>query len=191
VLRHTANLDFNFSDVDFQRTREAYADICVALTESALSFDRPLLTHAAGAIYAGPGMPLASLATLSGYDWITFLYGPRFFNHTCLAYVELLGGVLDTIQHTSSYEDYRTGHFFDCALQEFRNAGDVAAADAMELLKILPAWRTCYVVPTENDDEGLPKLSGYPRIKCLESAFNLELGNMLASPFKARAFGVF
>lgn len=183
VGTEVVTLSFNFSKVDKEKSRAAATFMCDELTRGAMSFQLPYtewqgLQHVMAASYA----PYVIPTFIGPGQEATFIYGPRFLNHSCLALVSLQRAVFGMLVNVRSYEDYKTGHYFDCFLREVRDAAVVAAEDSAELFSLLPAWRSCTVVPTVHDEDGMPKLLGFPTVRCPESAFHEELGQIMAAP---------
>lgn len=181
VSKAFIDLSFDFSAVNFTRLDATDAQMCMTLAEGAQSFQHPLVTHALSAAAGAVTSPfLAGPQAIAG-----FIYGPEFVNHSCMAYVLITRSFTDAIQYTGSYDDFKTGKFFDCFLSEVRLASEAAEAGVLELFDIIPMWRSCRVLPTRYDPvTGMPELMGYPRIQCDDSAFHEELSQTLAAPVR-------
>ena len=179
-------MNFSRTPVDLERLEQVTAQVCVELTNGAASFG-PRLGHVVIGAELGIFNPVA--ATFGIFNPVTsfagtvgFTYGPGFINHTCLAGVALVRGIVDIAANVRTYRDYQDGKYLDCFLRQVRDASRAAEDGTNELYSLIPAWRPCTVTPTKYDEHGNPYMFGFPRVTCPESALHDEMGKTIAFP---------
>ena len=179
--------------MDATQFKQSLGHFCIAITDGAASLG-PHLGHVAmageiAAVELYAAAQTVGVGAIAGAPAVVvpvagFIYGPGFINHTCLASMALVEGVIDIAIHVRSYDDYKRGKHLDCFLGQVREMSVAVEDGVNELFDLVPLWRNCTIQDTQFGSDGMPLAFGFPKIVCPASMYHDEIGKSMAFPWR-------
>lgn len=185
--------NYTTNPVDATQFKQSLGHFCIAITDGAASLG-PHLGHVAmageiAAVELYAAAQTVGVGAIAGAPAVVvpvagFIYGPGFINHTCLASMALVEGVIDIAIHVRSYDDYKRGKHLDCFLGQVREMSVAVEDGVNELFDLVPLWRNCTIQDTQFGSDGMPLAFGFPKIVCPASMYHDEIGKSMAFPWR-------